>query len=406
VLGPSDSPPRGHPPLSEAGVTMLSNAVMPDQLGGLQRYVRELSSALAARGVPVTIVAKRVSDASAARERFADGVQIKRFGVPERRSQLYAAGYPIASVAAAARAVSSAPGLIHVHYPLAGIAAATTPRRYVHTFHAPIHRELMPERRYALPRTLQRPLVASARLAEVLVGRRAARSIVLTEYMRGELRRLAPAAARRASLIPAGLDSAFFTPGPPIDHPAARGAGPLLFTARRLVSRTGVCELIEAMPRILAQAPGLRLAIAGDGQLQDEARQLVARLSLRDSVFVLGRVSDVELRGWYRAASLFVLPSQQLEGFGMSTVEALACGTPALGTPAGGTPEVLGSLDRRLITDGSTAADLASGILDLVRPHGLLESLAQRARSHVVPAMCWSTVADQHLELYERVFAN
>ena len=385
---------------------MLTNAVMPDQLGGLQRYVRELSAAIAACGVPVTIVAKQVSGELAAQERFEDGVQIKRFRVPDRTSRLYAASYPIASLTAAALATSSLPGLIHVHYPLPGIAVAATTHRYVHTFHAPIHRELVPERRYALPRLLHGSLVASARVADRLVGRGAAATIVLTEYMRGELGRLAPAAARRASLIPAGLDPSFFTPGPPIDHPAARGAQPLLFTARRLVPRTGVCELIQAMPRVLAQAPGCRLAIAGEGQLQGQVERLVAELSVGDSVFVLGRVSDQELLGWYRAASLFVLPSQELEGFGMSAVEALACGTPAIGTPRGGTPEVLGSLDSRLIADGSAPADLASRILDLVRLDGVLESLAPRARRHVVPAMSWSTIADRHLELYERVAAT
>jgi glycosyltransferase involved in cell wall biosynthesis len=385
------------------GVTMVTNAVMPDQLGGLQRYVRELSSAVAALGIPVTIVSKQTDNELALDETFDDGVKIKRFKVPDRESALYAAAYPAAAAAAVFKAVASADGLVHVHYPLQGLAVAAVSRRYVHTFHAPVYRELLPERRYRLPRAVRSSFVQSARVAEGFVARRAASSIVLTEFTRGELALLAPRAAQRAHRIPAGIDDSVFSPGAPIDHPFSAEGRPLLFTARRLVPRTGVSELVQAMPAVLERRPDARLAIAGDGQLRGEVEELIRRLGLQDHVLLLGRLNESDLLGWYRAATLFVLPTQELEGFGMSTVEALACGTPAVGTPAGGTPEVLGSLDPRLVAASSSPTDIAAAILALVEDAATLESLASRSRAHVVPAMSWSTIATAHLEIYERL---
>jgi glycosyltransferase involved in cell wall biosynthesis len=132
-------------------------------------------------------------------------------------------------------------------------------------------------------------------------------------------------------------------------------------------------------------------------------REQPEQLSLSESVFLLGRVSEDDLLGWYRAATLFVLPTQELEGFGISTIEALACGTPVLGTPVGGTPEILAPIDPRLLAAGRSPRDLAAAILVLTKPEGLLAALAQEVRKYVVPAMTWPAIADRHLEIYERV---
>jgi glycosyltransferase involved in cell wall biosynthesis len=52
---------------------------------------------------------------------------------------------------------------------------------------------------------------------------------------------------------------------------------------------------------------------------------------------------------YYQAADIFVLPTVELEGFGLVTLEALASGTPVLGTPVGGTQEILSRFDDRFL---------------------------------------------------------
>jgi starch synthase len=74
-----------------------------------------------------------------------------------------------------------------------------------------------------------------------------------------------------------------------------------------------------------------------------------------------------------------------------------------VGTPVGGTPEILASVDPRLLAAGHSPRDLATAVLGLIEPKGVLEDLARRVRKHVVPAMSWPAIADRHLEVYERM---
>ena len=159
----------------------------------------------------------------------------------------------------------------------------------------------------------------------------------------------------------------------------------MLFTARRLVPRMGLEELIDAAA-LLADLPRLRLAIAGAGPLRDQSRGASTARATRDArVELLGRISDEELVDWYRAADLFVLPTLAYEGFGMATIEALASGTPVVGTPVGATPELLAPLDARLLAAGTSAADLDDAIragLDLLTPELRERCRAARLERH------------------------
>jgi glycosyltransferase involved in cell wall biosynthesis len=203
-------------------------------------------------------------------------------------------------------------------------------------------------------------------------------------------------------LLPGGVDTEAFRPGAPVGDPWASGPGPLLFAARRFVPRTGVVELVEACAAIAAQRPDVRVAIAGGGPLEADVRARIGGLGLQDRVRLLGWVSDAELVGWYRAADLAVLPTQELEGFGLATAEAMACGTPVVGTPAGATPEVLRRLDAALVTRDPSPGAIADAVLALLADPGRLAGLAARARAAVHPELGWGTVVDRHLELYER----
>jgi glycosyltransferase involved in cell wall biosynthesis len=387
-------------------VLLLTNAITPDRIGGLERYVRELAGALARAGVEVELSARQVDSDVPAHRLEADGVAVRRFPTPSKRDPLYALKYPLAAVGASYRA-ARAQGrhtVIHSHFPLQGVPLATSGTPYIHTFHAPVYRELLPEHKdsYALPVPLRRPAVAGLRKVESLVLRKAEQVVALSEFMAHEATTALGADPGRIALVPGGIDTEVLRPGPPIDDPWAAGAGPLLFAARRLVPRTGVPELVEAVAMIAARIPDVRVAIAGRGPLDAAVRDRVAALDLQRHVRLLGWVSDAELIGWYRAADLVVLPTQELEGFGLATAEALACGTPVVGTPAGATPEVLGRLDRSLITRDRSPGAIAEKVVAMLEDRERLARLAAGARASVEPALSWATVVDRHLEIYER----
>lgn len=116
-------------------------------------------------------------------------------------------------------------------------------------------------------------------------------------------------------------------------------------------------------------------------------------LGLEDHVRLLGFVPDEDLPRYYGAADAFVLPTRQLEGFGLVTVEALACGTPVLGTPIGATPEILGPLEPSLLSRDASAeamADTLAWFLEmLASAPASVERLRAACRHHAETHYGW-----------------
>ena len=77
---------------------------------------------------------------------------------------------------------------------------------------------------------------------------------------------------------------------------------------------------------------------------------------------MLGFVRESLLPTHYQAANVSIVPSQSLEGFGLTTVESLACGTPVLVTPVGGLTEVVGPLAPSCVLCGWSPDQIAEGL--------------------------------------------
>jgi glycosyltransferase involved in cell wall biosynthesis len=123
----------------------------------------------------------------------------------------------------------------------------------------------------------------------------------------------------------------------------------ILLTVRNLVSRMGIENLIQAMPEIVKSVPDIVLIIGGTGPLKDTLSMMSRRLNLDHHIHFAGFIPEATLPEYYQAADIFVLPTVELEGFGLVTLEALASGTPVLGTPVGGTQEILSKFDSRFL---------------------------------------------------------
>lgn len=196
--------------------------------------------------------------------------------------------------------------------------------------------------------------------------RRATRIHVLSNFSAHQLWKLYRIPADRIVKIPGGVDTERFRPAS--DRNAVRQAlglpacRPVLFTVRNLEARMGLDILIRAMVVLRRHIPKVLLLIGGAGSLRGQLEALIDSLDLRSHVRLLGFVAETELPLYYQAADVFVLPSRELEGFGLVTVEALACGTPVLGTPVGATPEILLPLNPHLVFRDTTPEAMAEGI--------------------------------------------
>ena len=136
-----------------------------------------------------------------------------------------------------------------------------------------------------------------------------------------------------------------FTPGDGVPFRQRNGLENrrVLLTVGRLDSRErykGHDRIIALLPELVAAGHDVVYLIAGDGDDRARLEQQAHAEGVDQRVRFLGNLSATELVGAYRAADLFVMPSTG-EGFGISFLEAIACGTPALGLEAGGAPDAL-----------------------------------------------------------------
>ena len=107
-------------------VIIVTNALAPDKLGGLERYVRELAAGLVRQGLRVTVLTKRVHPEHPAREVGPDGVAVVRHDVPSKRLRTFALRYPFHVAAAVWREVGHLePGtVVHAHYAMPALPLA------------------------------------------------------------------------------------------------------------------------------------------------------------------------------------------------------------------------------------------------------------------------------------------
>ena len=142
---------------------------------------------------------------------------------------------------------------------------------------------------------------------------------------------------------------------------------PVLFTLRRLVPRMGVDRLLLAVKEVQATGMKFHLVVGGAGPLRPTLESLANELGLSKTVSFVGRVDDSWLPTMYGAADAFVLPTTELECFGLIAIEALACGRPVLATPVGAIPEVLSHFEPKWLAVDSSAHGLATLILSFLR---------------------------------------
>jgi glycosyltransferase involved in cell wall biosynthesis len=293
------------------------------------------------------------------------------------------------------------------------------------TFHAPVFLEFrfntaweVAQERSAARRAVRRltapPLEHWQRRFEAGVLDAADGVVVLSEYTRRHIETDFPSVdLGKVRIIPSGVDTERFRPAE--DREAVRRALGIdpnairLVTTRKLAPRMGLENLVRAMPAVLEAAAArdltLGLTICGSGALEPVLTALINDLGIAESVRLAGRVSDDDLVRQYQAADLFVLPTVAMEGFGISTVEALSTNLPVIGTPAGATPEILAPIDARLLTDDTSTEAIARGIVAWLAWRDE-DAGATRYRDAVLSRYTWESVADRVEEYYrERVEA-
>jgi glycogen synthase len=243
---------------------------------------------------------------------------------------------------------------------------------------------------------------------EQAVYRRAARLITLSRAFAEVLHGAYGIPEERIRIVPGGVDARRFAVSHSLQSARAELAlptdRPIILAVRRLARRMGLEELLAAVALIRPSLPEVLLVIAGKGLLADTLRERTVDLGLQANVRLLGFVSDESLPLLYRAATVSVVPTATLEGFGLITIESLAAGTPVLVTPVGGLPEVVSDLAPELVLRGTSPPELAEGLLAALQGRLRLPS-GQDCQSYVRARFDWPVVAARVRDVYLEALA-
>ncbi len=366
----------------------------PEQAGnGLDRVFHALAAHLPGAGVAVRgLVA---GSGEVARQ---SGGRVAAFA-PE------AASVPRRLVAArrAARAAVARdrPDLVAAHFALYALPAlgAMAGLPLVVHFHGPWADESAVE-------GAGRAATAAKRAVERAVYRRADRVIVLSRAFAGRLVEGYRVPESRVRVVPGGVDTGRFDVAETRAQARERLGWPpdrpVVLTVRRLARRMGLDGLIDAVGALRQRVPDVLLVVAGTGPLGHALAARAQALGASAHVRFAGFVPEADLPLAYRAADVSVVPTVALEGFGLTTVESLAAGTPVVVTPMGGLPEVVAGLSPALVCESAAPAAVADRLAAVLT--GALEVPdADACRQYAAAHFAWPDVARQVADVYREV---
>jgi D-inositol-3-phosphate glycosyltransferase len=227
--------------------------------------------------------------------------------------------------------------------------------------------------------------------------------IVQCQDEMGELVRLGVPRSRMA-LIPSGVDVERFRPdGPAVPREPGRAR---ILTVARLVERKGIEDLIRSLP----QVPGADLVVAGGpppGELRADRyagrlRRLITDHRVADRVRLLGAVPAGQMAAWYRSADVLAA-TPWYEPFGLTPLEAMACGVPVVATAVGGlTDTVVDGVTGDLVP-ARDPRSLGTALRRLLGDEMRRLAYGAAAVDRATSAYAWPRVADRLANVYAEV---
>ncbi|SBT37989.1 glycosyltransferase [Micromonospora auratinigra] len=392
-------------------IAMISEHASPlavlggEDAGGQNTHVAELSAALVAAGHDVRVYTRRDAVDLPVTVRAADGYEVVH--VPAGPAEPVAKDDLLPYMPAFGdwladrwRGGDWQPEVVHAHFWMSGLAALAAGRRtgaaVVQTYHA---LGTVKRRHQGAQDTSPPGRVGHERD----LGRAVDRVVAQCQDEVAELVRMGVPRSRM-TVVPSGVNLSTFAPLGPVAE--RDGDRPRILTVGRLVERKGFQDVIRAT----ALVPEAECVVVGGppaGLLETDPyalrlRALAESLGIADRVRLIGAVPREEMGRWYRSADVLVA-APWYEPFGLTPLEAMACGVPVIGTAVGGLIDtVLAGRTGDLVPARDPAA-LGAAVRrllgDRIRRFAYATAALERARTRY----SWSSAAERLAELYGEV---
>jgi len=224
------------------------------------------------------------------------------------------------------------------------------------------------------------------------------------------------APAQRIAQVPCGVDLEQFAPGDKLAARRRLGLAEdefIVLQLGRLVPRKGIDNVIRAVARLGEGRPWRLLVVGGESVVPDEQRTPeIARLravareaGAQERVTFVGRRDRHELKDYYQAADVFVT-TPWYEPFGITPLEAMACGTPVIGSAVGGIQHTVVDGLTGFLVPPHDPETLAMRLEDLRFGQDLCRLMGRAGRARVCREFTWDSVAARLAGIYARVAAQ
>jgi L-malate glycosyltransferase len=190
-----------------------------------------------------------------------------------------------------------------------------------------------------------------------------------------------------------GIDTDKFQPADSTDESGTS----ILFLAN-LMKRKGILELIEAFEIVAKSDKQCALLIAGSGPDEGEVRERAIRSPVAARIEFLGQISRDDVPKVLNASTVYCLPSFE-EPFGMTALEAMACGRPVVGARTGGLGLLLDN-DGSVMVEPGNVPELASALQVVLSSPERRVKMGMHNRHRVQAEFSWDSVIDRLEDMY------
>ena len=207
-------------------------------------------------------------------------------------------------------------------------------------------------------------------------------------------------------VVPLGTDPDRFKPGVINEEVRTRYGlrnGRWMLTVARLTAHKGIDTGLRALAELAPNHPDLRYAVVGAGKKHDDLEALAGELNMSDRVRFLTNVPDDDLPAVYNMADVYLgvsrLADSNVEGFGISLVEASACAIPVVAGRSGGIPDAVREGETGLLVDPDDPKAVAAAIDAVLSNPSLAGKLGGGGRRAVETHFNWDRVTKDMIQI-------
>lgn len=298
--------------------------------------------------------------------------------------------------------------LIHAHFFMSALVAADIKKilniPFVITFHAlGMIRKLFQGPNDAFPPERVDIEKRVAKEADYIVAECPQDKVDLVKYYNVNREKI--------TIIPCGFSNKEFYPIDKIEARKLLGFGPsekILLQLGRMVQRKGIDNVIKALSCLRKNGCDCKLVIVG-GECANEhfyndpeikrLRKIATAENVAESVVFTGRKSREELKYYYSAADVFIT-TPWYEPFGITPLEAMACGVPVIGSNVGGIKFSVADGETGFLVPPTSPAAVAEKVALLLNDEQLASRMSENALNRVNRLFTWKNVCAQLSNLY------